>query len=157
VIWAKGEPRLNPSRPAPPPSLVRLPGDHLRAYGTAADGRLFRDARGGILSDSSYGRGWYAARAGNSSTVLHARHLRPSRPRPGKVATTLIDRVLHPPQDLRTILPPASTAGASGRLLRVPQQAEFGSQGKALTVVQRLTSDAGRRHSPCSLLILVCC
>jgi integrase len=46
-----------------PPGLVRLLADHLRAYGTAADGRLFRGARGGILSESTYGRAWHAARA----------------------------------------------------------------------------------------------
>lgn len=35
---------------------------HLREYGTAPDGRLFRGARGGILSESTYGRIWHAAR-----------------------------------------------------------------------------------------------
>ena len=36
---------------------------HLRCYGTAPDGRLFRGTRGGPLSESSYGRTWHAARA----------------------------------------------------------------------------------------------
>ena len=35
---------------------------HLRKYGTAPNGRLFRGARGGILSESTYGRIWHAAR-----------------------------------------------------------------------------------------------
>jgi hypothetical protein len=35
---------------------------HHRCYGTAPDGRLFRGARGGPLSESSYGRTWHAAR-----------------------------------------------------------------------------------------------
>ncbi len=35
---------------------------HLAGSGTAADGRLFRGARGGMLSESVYGRAWHAAR-----------------------------------------------------------------------------------------------
>jgi integrase len=35
---------------------------HLLQFGTAADGRLFRGARGGMLSESVYGRAWHAAR-----------------------------------------------------------------------------------------------
>jgi len=35
---------------------------HLQAFGTAPDGRLFRGARGGMLSESAYGRTWHAAR-----------------------------------------------------------------------------------------------
>ena len=35
---------------------------HLAGSGTAADGRLFRGARGGVLSESVYGRAWHAAR-----------------------------------------------------------------------------------------------
>ena len=35
---------------------------HLRDHGTAPDGRLFRGARGGMLSESVYGRAWHAAR-----------------------------------------------------------------------------------------------
>ena len=35
---------------------------HLRESGTAPDGRLFRGARGGMLSESVYGRAWHAAR-----------------------------------------------------------------------------------------------
>ena len=46
-----------------PPQLVRLLRRHLQAYGCAADGRLFRGARGGPLSESLYGRIWHQARA----------------------------------------------------------------------------------------------
>jgi len=35
---------------------------HLDEYGSTPDGRLFRGARGGILSESVYGRAWHAAR-----------------------------------------------------------------------------------------------
>jgi integrase len=45
-----------------PPVLARLLRQHLREYGTAPDGRLFRGALGGILSESTYGRVWHAAR-----------------------------------------------------------------------------------------------
>jgi hypothetical protein len=34
---------------------------HLDSYGTASDGRLFRGLRGGILSESVYGRAWHTA------------------------------------------------------------------------------------------------
>jgi integrase len=35
---------------------------HLHAFGTAPDGRLFRGTLGGMLSESVYGRAWHAAR-----------------------------------------------------------------------------------------------
>jgi hypothetical protein len=45
-----------------PPVLVAMLRHHHRCYGTAPDGRLFRGTRGGMLSESSYGRTWHAAR-----------------------------------------------------------------------------------------------
>ena len=45
-----------------PPVLVSMLRQHLHASGTAPDGRLFRGARGGMLSESVYGRAWHAAR-----------------------------------------------------------------------------------------------
>ena len=45
-----------------PPVLVAMLRSHLRESGTAPDGRLFRGARGGMLSESVYGRAWHAAR-----------------------------------------------------------------------------------------------
>lgn len=59
-----------------PPQLVHLLRHHLHAYGCAADGRLFRGARGGPLSESLYGRIWHQARAaaipGQAGTQRHA-------------------------------------------------------------------------------------
>ncbi len=46
-----------------PPQLARLLRWHLQTFGCAADGRLFRGARGGPLSESLYGRIWHQARA----------------------------------------------------------------------------------------------
>ena len=45
-----------------PAALADLLQQHLREYGTAPGGRLFRGARGGFLSESTYGRVWRAAR-----------------------------------------------------------------------------------------------
>ncbi|HTQ91991.1 MAG TPA: tyrosine-type recombinase/integrase, partial [Streptosporangiaceae bacterium] len=50
-------------RVVPIPSvLVQALRRHLRAHGTAPDGRLFCGTRGGMLSESVYGRAWHAAR-----------------------------------------------------------------------------------------------
>jgi len=45
-----------------PPVLAALLCTHLRTYGTTPDGRLFRGSRGGMLSESVYGRTWHTAR-----------------------------------------------------------------------------------------------
>jgi integrase len=45
-----------------PPVLVAMLRAHVKAYGTAPDGRLFYGARGGPLSGSVYGRAWQSAR-----------------------------------------------------------------------------------------------
>ena len=45
-----------------PPVLVSMVRRHLGDHGTTTDGRLFRGARGGVLSESVYGRTWHAAR-----------------------------------------------------------------------------------------------
>jgi integrase len=45
-----------------PPELVRLLRCHLTRCGSAPDGRLFRGSRGGLLSESVYGRAWQRAR-----------------------------------------------------------------------------------------------
>ena len=62
-----------------PPQLVSLLCRHLPAHGTAPDGRLFRGARGGPLSESLYGRIWHQACAAASISAQHAIHpvLRP--------------------------------------------------------------------------------
>lgn len=45
-----------------PPALTALLRAHHAVYGTAPDGRVFRGAHGGPLSESVYGRAWQAAR-----------------------------------------------------------------------------------------------
>jgi integrase len=45
-----------------PPVLAAMLRAHHTVYGTTPDGRLFRGARGGPLSESVYGRAWHAAR-----------------------------------------------------------------------------------------------
>ncbi|MFI9611026.1 hypothetical protein ACIHCM_04915 [Streptomyces sp. NPDC052023] len=45
-----------------PPVLVRLVREHIRKFGTAEDGRLFRAAQGGHLLSKEYGEVWKAAR-----------------------------------------------------------------------------------------------
>lgn len=56
---ATEEVRVVPS----PPDLTALLRAHLDEHGTTPDGRLFRGARGGPLSESLYGRLWAQARA----------------------------------------------------------------------------------------------
>jgi integrase len=55
-----------------PPDLVALLRAHLKAYGTALDGRLFRTARGGAVQDSAYSAVWQAARAAALTPAQHA-------------------------------------------------------------------------------------
>jgi integrase len=70
--------------------------EHLHAFGTALDARLFRGTRGGMLSESVYGRAWYAARQAALG--------------PGLAATSLARR----PHDLRhaALSPWLNAAGA---------------------------------------------
>ncbi|MEU4697391.1 tyrosine-type recombinase/integrase [Nonomuraea dietziae] len=50
-------------RPVPiPPELVAILRAHLEEFGTAPDGRLFRNERGGVLGASTYSRAWEEAR-----------------------------------------------------------------------------------------------
>jgi integrase len=55
---AKGDVRVVPI----PPPLTEILNSHLREFGTAPDGRLFRAQRGGLLGDKIYGDIWRAAR-----------------------------------------------------------------------------------------------
>ncbi|MCX9191962.1 site-specific integrase [Carbonactinospora thermoautotrophica] len=51
------------TRPVPiPPRLVALLREHIDTFGVTPDGRLFRGARGGPLSESVYGETWRKAR-----------------------------------------------------------------------------------------------
>src|SRR5262249_31380365 len=68
------------TRPVPvPPELVCLIRVHLDRFGTAPDGRLFRGARGAMLSESSYGRIWQRARL-KALTSAQARSPLAARP-----------------------------------------------------------------------------
>jgi integrase len=58
-----------------PPELVALLHWHLDKYGTTPDGRLFRGARGGFLSESVYGRAWHTARGAAFGPALAATSL----------------------------------------------------------------------------------
>ncbi|SDJ78022.1 tyrosine-type recombinase/integrase [Streptomyces indicus] len=50
-------------RPVPiPPQLVTILRDHLKTFGTAPDGRLFTNERGGLVGSSTYYRVWQEAR-----------------------------------------------------------------------------------------------
>jgi integrase len=55
-----------------PPGLASLLRQHLHNYGTTPDGRLFCGTRGGILSESVYGRTWHTARLAAFGPVLAA-------------------------------------------------------------------------------------
>ena len=68
------------TRPVPvPPELVRLLRAHIDRFGAAPDGRLFRGARGAMLSESSYGRIWQRARE-KALTSAQARSPLAARP-----------------------------------------------------------------------------
>jgi integrase len=50
-------------RPVPiPPWLVAILREHIKEFGTAPDGRLFRNERGGIIGSTTYSRVWEEAR-----------------------------------------------------------------------------------------------
>jgi integrase len=45
-----------------PPGLVSILREHIKEFGVAADGRLFRNERDGILGSTTYSRAWEEAR-----------------------------------------------------------------------------------------------
>ncbi|WP_329371006.1 hypothetical protein [Streptomyces sp. NBC_01483] len=50
------------TRPVPiPPVLVRMLREHIRTFGVAPDGRLFRNAAGNYIDASAYGITWGAS------------------------------------------------------------------------------------------------
>ena len=55
-----------------PPALVQMLRTHLKRYGTAPDGRIFRTARGGLIQDSAYSAVRADARAAVLTPVQHA-------------------------------------------------------------------------------------
>jgi integrase len=83
----KGRPRPGARRPARkvpiPPQLVALLRDHMAAYGTGRDGRLFRSERGTPIQPSTWWQVWQKVRAASLT--------------PDQLATPLMKR----PYDLR--------------------------------------------------------
>jgi hypothetical protein len=61
-----------------PPILVKMLRIHASCHGTAPDGRLFPGTRGGLLSESVYGRAWHTARPLALRTRLAATVLVPT-------------------------------------------------------------------------------
>ena len=95
------------SRTVPiPPQLVRLLLQRLYTYGSAADGRLFRGARGGPLSESRYGRIWHQARS--AAALPGAARLRPYDLRHAALSLWLASGA-----------PPAEVAARAGHSVRV--------------------------------------
>lgn len=72
---AIGEVRSVPS----PPPLTRIPHEHLRRFGTAGDGRLFRNLVGGDLAESTIARIWGRAR---KAVLTEAEYASPLARRP---------------------------------------------------------------------------
>ena len=62
-----------------PPVLVQMLRGHLKRYGTAPDGRIFRTVRGGLIQDSAYSAVWAGARA---AALTRAQHGSPLAARP---------------------------------------------------------------------------
>ncbi|WP_431916318.1 tyrosine-type recombinase/integrase [Nonomuraea jabiensis] len=58
----KGRPRKAKRIVPIPPELVGILRTHIRRYGVAKDGRLFRTERGALLQATAYSRTWRAAR-----------------------------------------------------------------------------------------------
>ncbi|MFJ8588025.1 hypothetical protein ACIRD2_25730 [Streptomyces sp. NPDC093595] len=54
-----------------PPDLVTMLQWHITLYGTHADGRIFRTARGGMVQQSGYGEVWANARQEALSPTQH--------------------------------------------------------------------------------------
>ena len=89
-----------------PPQLVRLLLHHLHTYGSAADRRLFRGARGGPLSESLSGRIWHQARS--VAAMAGAARLRPYDLRHAALSLWLASGA-----------PPAEVAARAGHSVRV--------------------------------------
>lgn len=94
-----------------PPALIALLHRHLDNYGTAPDGRLFRGTRGGMLSESLYGRTWHTARTAALGPALAATGLA-RRPYDLRHAALSLWLTASAPAEI------ASRAGNSARVLQ---------------------------------------
>ncbi len=64
------------TRPVPiPPVLVRMLREHIRRFGVAPDGRLFRNAAGNYIDAAAYGITWRRAREAALNLDEHALEL----------------------------------------------------------------------------------
>jgi hypothetical protein len=93
-----------------PPQLTRLLNWHLRTFGHATDGRLFRGTRGGPLSESLYARIWHQART--AATAEYGTGSQPVR-RPYDLRHAALSLWL------ASGAPPAEVAARAGHSVRV--------------------------------------
>jgi hypothetical protein len=117
---------------------------HLRQFGPAPDGRLFPGARGGMLSESVYGRAWQAARHAALSPELAAT---PLARRPYDLRHAVLSLWLNATGEPAEV---AARAGTSARVLHeVYLHCTDGQEG---TVSQRiedaLDAATGTMHPP---------
>jgi hypothetical protein len=127
-----------------PPVLVSMLRRHLGDHGTTPDGRLFRGARGGMLSESVYGRTWHAARLAALGPGLAAT---PLARRPYDLRHAALSLWLNATGDPAEI---AARAGNSSRVLH--EVCVHCTDGQGDTVSQRIEDalDAGASATPSS-------
>jgi len=127
-----------------PPILARMLRRHLGDHGTAPDGRLFRGARGGMLSESVYGRTWHAARLAALGPALAAT---PLARRPYDLRHAALSLWLNAAGD------PAEIAARAGNSARVLHEVYLHcTDGQSDAVSQRIEDalDAGASVTPSS-------
>ena len=127
-----------------PPVLARLLRQHLRQFGTAPDRRLFPGTRGGMLSESVYGRAWHAARRAALSPELAAT---PLARRPYDLRHAALSLWLNATGE------PAEVAARAGNSARVLYEVYLHcTDGQDDTVSQRiedaLDAGTGSTHPP---------
>jgi integrase len=140
-----------------PPVLADMLRHHLRQFGTTPDRRLFRGNRGGMLSESVYGRAWHAARLAALSPELAVTSLarRPYDLR--HVALSLSLNATSAPAEI------AARAGSSARVLhevylhcidsqdddvsqRIEDALDEGTNSSQLPQCRKASGYAHRRH-----------
>ena len=127
-----------------PPVLARMLRQHLRQFGTAPDRRLFPGTRGGMLSESVYGRAWHAARLAALSPELAAT---PLARRPYDLRHAALSLWLNATGE------PAEVAARAGNSARVLYEVYLHcTDGQDDTVSQRiedaLDAGTGSTHPP---------
>jgi integrase len=127
-----------------PPALAGLLRHQLREYGTAPDGRLFRGARGGMLSESAYGRVWHAARHAALGPELAAT---PLARRPYDLRHTALSLWLNAAGAPAEV---AARAGNSAQVLESVYAHRIDGRGEVISrqIEDALDPDSGIRHRP---------